>query len=86
MGRIDIDGNLSALYRHERDLDRAQRMDDWLTELEDEVWQDGELFETAMRRASGSTTIDDAVTEYAQAIMAERIKAAEIARAEVDCD
>ena len=86
MSSINVDGNLAALAAYERDLDRAQRYDDWLAELEDEIWEDGQLFETAMRRAPTNMTIEDAVTEYARLVMAERIRLAEIARGEMDRD
>ena len=86
MSSINVDGNLAALAAYERQQDRLQRLDDWLAELEDEIWHDGPLFEEAMLRSPDDESVDEAVTSYARVIMAERIRDAETARAEADCD
>jgi nitroimidazol reductase NimA-like FMN-containing flavoprotein (pyridoxamine 5'-phosphate oxidase superfamily) len=86
MSSINVDGNLAALAAYERQQDRLQRFDDWLAEIEQEIWDDGPMFEEAMLRSPDDESIDDAVTSYARVIMAERIRDAETARAEVDCD
>jgi len=86
MSSINVDGNLAALAAYERQQDRLQRYDDWLAEIEQEIWDDGPLFEEAMLRSPDDESIDDAVTSYARVIMAERIRDAETARAEADCD
>jgi len=86
MSSINVDGNLAALAAYERQQDRLQRFDDWLAEIEQEIWDDGPMFEKAMLRSPDDESIDDAVTSYARVIMAERIRDAETARAEADCD
>jgi hypothetical protein len=86
MSSINVDGNLAALAAYERQQDRLQRYDDWLAEIEQEIWDDGPLFEEAMLRSPDDESIDDAVTEYAKIVMAERIRLAEIARGEMDRD
>jgi hypothetical protein len=86
MSSINVDGNLAALYQYERQQDHLQRMDDWLAEIEQEIWDDGPLFEEAMLRSPDDESVDEAVTSYARVIMAERIRDAETARAEADCD
>ena len=83
---MNVDGNLAALYQYERQQDRLQRYDDWLAEIEQEIWDDGPMFEEAMMRSPDDESIDDAVSSYARRVMNERIRDAETARAEADCN
>ena len=66
---INVDGNMAALARYEREQDRLQQLDDRLERLEGNIWDSDILLLKAVRRASESTPIDDAVEAYAKVLL-----------------
>ena len=84
MPRIDTDGNLAALREYERDQDRLQKLDDWLAEIEGEIWEDSDLLIDAINEADEAERICDAVANHARVILQQRMQDAQLRDADYD--
>ena len=72
MTATNIDGNLAALARYERELDRFQMLDDMLDEAVAEIYDTPAWLEEVIREADDDMDIEDAVEEAAREYIAEQ--------------
>jgi hypothetical protein len=76
---MSIDGNLAALARHEKELDRLQKMDDSLDALIDEIWDNEDMLVLAINAApSVDMPISDAIEHHARELLKERERRDEV--------
>jgi hypothetical protein len=61
---MNTDGNLAALRRYERDMDRLMEAEVRLEELERQIWEEDSLLLKAVRAAPDNAKICDAVASY----------------------
>ena len=66
---MNVDGNMAALARYEREQDRLQRMDDELERIEGEIWEQDALLIEAVRAGDETKSIDTAVESYARVLL-----------------
>jgi hypothetical protein len=67
-----IDGNAYALRQYERQQDHFQRMDDWLEEVMNEIYDDGPRLEQLIADSGDELDLEEIVEKAAREYIREQ--------------